>query len=415
MACGVKIFDVGGELVSTRQAVLREIVPLLWMPYVLYLQARNVLGGQLANRAYGDIVNTMLPLAFMWGAWGLLEVITMLTNKKRRAIHDFIAGTVVVREKPMKSLLPWLLALLALGWIVPELMVENNFHRGSERNSSSASASNDAQAQLSAADQAVACFYRASAWGNKKDYDRAIADYTEAIRLNPQYASAFYYRGNAWRYKDNFERAIADYNEAIRLNPQDVLAFRTRGSAWRSKGDYNRAIADFTDAIRLDPRDAVAFRSRGNTQFLQAKFSSAASDFAQSQQLKSDAYTALWLFLARARDGGDSKAELTLNTNGMDERKWPGPVIALYLGNITPAEVSSQAVDSDVIKYKEQLCEANFYLGQWHLLHGESQQARTLFTQAQNDCPKNFIEYSGAVAELERLNVELTSTSRVPR
>jgi tetratricopeptide (TPR) repeat protein len=250
-----------------------------------------------------------------------------------------------------------------------------------------------------------AFYNRGNAWSEKKDYDRAIADYGEAIRINPQKASAFYNRGNAWSEKKDYDRAIADYGEALRINPLYDGAFTNRAIAWSDKRDYNRAIIDFSEAIRINPQDASAFSGRGCAEFYQAKFSSAASDLAQSQRLNANAYTALWLYLARSRvAGGDGKAELTLNTSGLDQSKWPAPVVALYLDKAAPSTVTSQAADPDAETDKAQRCEATFYLGEWHLMRGEAPQARTLFTQAQNSCPVAFIECKGAIAELERLN-----------
>jgi tetratricopeptide (TPR) repeat protein len=49
--------------------------------------------------------------------------------------------------------------------------------------------------------------------------DRAIADYTEALRLDPKYTFAYYNRGDAYRYNGDLDRAIADYTEALRLVP----------------------------------------------------------------------------------------------------------------------------------------------------------------------------------------------------
>ncbi len=129
MACGVRIFDLDGKSVSPKQAVFRHIVPILFVPYFGFLQAQNILGGHLANRAMGDF-STFLILFLVWLGWVLLEATTMLTNKKRRAIHDFIAGTVVIREGPRMTLLWWLLALLVLSFIVPHFMVEGNIVGG---------------------------------------------------------------------------------------------------------------------------------------------------------------------------------------------------------------------------------------------------------------------------------------------
>jgi lipoprotein NlpI len=240
------------------------------------------------------------------------------------------------------------------------------------------------------------------------DYDDSIRLFTLAIESRDlsvkELANVFVGRGRAWDGKKDYDRAVADYTEAIRLNPRFALAFYNRAIAWRDKKDYDRAVADYTEVIRLNPQYANAFKGRGRTQFFQAKFSSAVPDFAQAQRLNADAYTALWLYLARSRVAdGDGKAELTLNTNDLDEKKWPAPVAALYLGKAAPGTVTIKAADPDAETDQAQRCEANFYIGEWHLLRGEMPQARTLFTEAQNSCPETFIEYAGAAAELERL------------
>lgn len=100
-------------------------------------------------------------------------------------------------------------------------------------------------------------------WGVKSERDRAIADYSEAIRLNPKDAVAFNNRGNLWKDKRDLDRAFADYNEAIRLNPKYSMAYNNRGLAWNAKRDLDRAISDYDEAIRLDPKYAPAYNNRG--------------------------------------------------------------------------------------------------------------------------------------------------------
>ena len=74
------------------------------------------------------------------------------------------------------------------------------------------------------------------AWYAKKDYDKAIADGNEAIRLAPTYALAYNSRGNAWDAKKEYDKAIADFGEAIRLEPKYALAYANRGQAWAEEG-----------------------------------------------------------------------------------------------------------------------------------------------------------------------------------
>ena len=117
------------------------------------------------------------------------------------------------------------------------------------------------------------------AYRDKGDTDRAIADYTEAIRLDPKFAIAYNNRGLAYRDKGDTDRAIADFTEAIRLDPKFANAYASRGVAYRDKGDMDRAIADYTEAIRLDPKLAIAYVNRGLAYEKLADFARARSDF----------------------------------------------------------------------------------------------------------------------------------------
>jgi tetratricopeptide (TPR) repeat protein len=116
----------------------------------------------------------------------------------------------------------------------------------------------------------VAFLQRGNAYQAKSDYDHAIADYDEAIRLDPTYANAFNNRGNTYYRKANYDRAIADYNEAIRLDPKDANPFNGRGAAYKAKGDYDRAIADYSQAIRLNPNQVVFANNLKSTEQVRA-------------------------------------------------------------------------------------------------------------------------------------------------
>ena len=70
----------------------------------------------------------------------------------------------------------------------------------------------------------------------KGEYDKAIADYDEAIKLDPKNANAYSYRGLAWYWKSEYDKAIADYDEAIKLDPKSPRRYSNRGDAWQMKG-----------------------------------------------------------------------------------------------------------------------------------------------------------------------------------
>jgi len=133
---------------------------------------------------------------------------------------------------------------------------------------------------------ATAFSNRGNAYAEKGDTDRAIADYSEAIRLN--YPNAFFNRGFAYAQKGDTDRAIADYSEAIRLSPNDDFLFNNRGTAYLKKGDTDRAIADYSETIRLNPTHAGAFFSRGLAYARKGDTDRAIANFSEAIRLKPD-------------------------------------------------------------------------------------------------------------------------------
>ena len=99
---------------------------------------------------------------------------------------------------------------------------------------------------------------------NSGNYQSAIADYNEAIRLDPNLVYAYNGRGHAKRRINDFRGAITDYNEAIRLDPNLAYAYNGRGNAKCELNDYRGAITDYNEAIRLDPSFAIAYNNRGS-------------------------------------------------------------------------------------------------------------------------------------------------------
>ena len=93
---------------------------------------------------------------------------------------------------------------------------------------------------------------------DKGKYDDAIADYTKAIALDPNFALAYTNRGLAYAKKGDVDRAIADYDKAIALDPNFVLAYFNRGVVYYEKGNKEQTIADFRKALEINPSDQDA-------------------------------------------------------------------------------------------------------------------------------------------------------------
>lgn len=96
MALGVRVVGVEEKTLSVKQAVYRSAVPLaiLGLAFILKLKAVFDPTGFFLGLSIQWLVLLLSATNLVWFA---LEVITMLTNGKRRALHDFIAGSVVIR------------------------------------------------------------------------------------------------------------------------------------------------------------------------------------------------------------------------------------------------------------------------------------------------------------------------------
>lgn len=132
---------------------------------------------------------------------------------------------------------------------------------------------------------ATAYYNRGYSYQVTADYERAIADYNEAIQIDPKKTVAYVARANTYVSQGDFDRAIAEFDEQIRLNPNAAYVYDDRGLAWIEKKEYDRAISDFNDAIRLDPKHAGAYRLRGKAWSETGEFDRALADYTVAIQL----------------------------------------------------------------------------------------------------------------------------------
>ena len=126
---------------------------------------------------------------------------------------------------------------------------------------------------------------RGNAYWAKKEFDRAVTDYDQAIKLNPTDAVFFSNRGGVLVAKGDVDRGITDFDQALRINPNLMRALLDRGNAFRGKGLYDRAIADYDQAIKLEPKNVLLFNTRGNTYYTKKDYERAIADFEASIQI----------------------------------------------------------------------------------------------------------------------------------
>jgi Tfp pilus assembly protein PilF len=115
---------------------------------------------------------------------------------------------------------------------------------------------------------------------SKEDYDLALADFAEALKVDKKYADAFFNRCSIYNFKKEYDLAIAECSQAIKLGPAaDATVagggerlgkdraisdyYAERGFAYFRKDDYIHATVDLDNAIRLNPDNGRALKTRG--------------------------------------------------------------------------------------------------------------------------------------------------------
>jgi tetratricopeptide (TPR) repeat protein len=157
---------------------------------------------------------------------------------------------------------------------------------------------------------AIAFFNRGRVYDQMNDMTaRAIQDYDRAIQLKPDYAAAFYRRGGvytslgqkqaeAFRLRltaqdsslSQYKLAIQDFDQAILLNPDYVDALRARGLCYADLGENVRAIEDEDRVLQLKPDDAGALGIRGLAKLAAGDTAGGSADITRLKALSHDGH-----------------------------------------------------------------------------------------------------------------------------
>jgi lipoprotein NlpI len=256
----------------------------------------------------------------------------------------------------------------------------------------------------------VAFYNRGNAYVLKGDHDKAVADFDEALKIEPKNASIYNNRANARNDKGEGDAAMADFDAAIKANPRYAAAYFNRGNALAAKGETDRALKDYDAAIRNNKRNVNAYIARGALFLASGASAKARADMKQAARIApKNAYAVLWSDIAERRAKQKGRLAARNGLKGLDMKAWPAPVVRLYAGEIKPDAVLAGADSpSDTVK-AAQVCEANFYSGEYALIGGSREDAAKLFQAAVKDCPRGFLEGIAAAAELKGMGEKVSA------
>jgi tetratricopeptide (TPR) repeat protein len=144
------------------------------------------------------------------------------------------------------------------------------------------------------------------------DYQRALANYNQAITINPKDSEAYSNRAILKYNKLNdYQGALADYNEAIMINPQYFKAYGNRAVLKYTKlNDYQGALADCNQAIIINPQYSQAYSNRAVLKYTKLNDQTGAIQ---------DLRQAAWLYREQGNTQGLQAAISTLKQLGAAE------------------------------------------------------------------------------------------------
>jgi tetratricopeptide (TPR) repeat protein len=159
---------------------------------------------------------------------------------------------------------------------------------------------------------------RAYAYYKKDEYQDAIADFSEAIRLDPTDAQAL--NGRCWMRAivgRELRQALEDCNESLRLRANDAPTLDSRGFTCLKLGQLNHSISDYDGALGLDPTQAESYYGRGVAKLKKGDGHGGNADIAAAKVIQADIAEVFAKYGIRLDDGVVSNAPAT-STSGAD-------------------------------------------------------------------------------------------------
>lgn len=168
---------------------------------------------------------------------------------------------------------------------------------------------------LSLVRRSIVTLERGSLMARKGEFEKAAADYDEAIKINPRNAMAYVYRAGSLDNRGESDDALKDYAEAIRINPREYFAYCYRGVAFFRQGEIENALTDFAKAIEMNPTRPDAYVCRARLRLHRKDYPGAIADCATGIEYHPDWISAYTLrSMAYLRSGKFDQAEQDLRT-----------------------------------------------------------------------------------------------------
>jgi lipoprotein NlpI len=241
----------------------------------------------------------------------------------------------------------------------------------------------------------IAHFDRAQSRMRLSQTGPAIEDYSASLALRPGEAQVLASRASAYAATGKLDQASADLDSAIAARPTLGFLYGMRAELYIKRGEAAKSREDMKTLLALLPERSSGSSGVGIANWIVGQMDDAEKNFSDAVDKKDGhaIYAWLWYALTEVRLG---KAMPRRSLPDFDLKNWPGPIVNLFRGKAAPDAVFGAATQGEANMVNGQVCEANFYVGEWLLQHHDQTGAKPLITKAASDCPTEFIEWMPA-------------------
>lgn len=134
-------------------------------------------------------------------------------------------------------------------------------------------------------DSAEAHYQRGLAYERLDVLEKALADYTECLRLDDERTDALNNKAVALARMKRLDEAAVEFGRLIEMDPQSALFYRNRGLCQFDLGNHDAALADYAKALELAPQDPAGWFQRGGVYLKQGRFAEAEQDYSKAIDL----------------------------------------------------------------------------------------------------------------------------------
>ena len=124
-------------------------------------------------------------------------------------------------------------------------------------------------------------------------FERAVAQFTKAIEITPDYEFALYRRGFCLSMLRKDRECIADFDQVLKLSPNHVNARLFRANSYRDLGEFDKALSDYERTLEVDPEYEYVFLGRGRCYEIMEQFGNAVKDFGRAIEIDGNMASAL--------------------------------------------------------------------------------------------------------------------------